>query len=345
MIPATPLTPPPGHEMKALCVNASRELQLRDIPLPQTADPEHVLVELVGSAINHGDKTFLRMPGIAGTALSASEYDVWGASAAGRIVAVGAGVTEAYRGAQVAVYRSLKRTPQTLGLWSERAHVHVGTCLILPEHVQAIDYCGSLVNVMTAYAFLEEMTLDGHRGVIVTAGNSATGYAMAALVRERRIPAIFLVRNDAARETLRRAGVEHVLVTAEGYTERLAVLAAELQTTAVFEGVGGSLPGQLAPYLPMHSTIYLYGFLGGQEPFLLTSMLFMTKNLTLKRFSNFESATVKDPLRLEQAKSMLTNIIDDPLFRTTLGARFTYAQINDAMADSGMSGGKAILLP
>jgi len=125
----------------------------------------------------------------------------------------------------------------------------------------------------------------------------------------------------------------------------LAALAQELQTTAVFEGVGGALPGQLAPHLPMHSTIYFYGFLGSATPFSLTSMLFMTKNLTLKRFSNFESATVKDPQRLQQAKSMLTNVIDDPLFRTTLGARFTHAQIDEAMTYSGINGGKAILVP
>jgi len=331
--------------MKALCVTANRELELRDIPLPKTAAPGHVLVDLAASAINHGDKTFLRMPNAAGSALATGEYDVWGASAAGRVVAIGAGVPEAYLGAQVAVYRSLKRTPQTLGLWCERAHVHAGTCLMLPEHVQAMDYCGSLVNVVTAYAFLEEMALEGHRGIIVTAGNSATGYAMAALVRERNIPAIFLVRNEEAREMLLRAGVEHVLVTAQGYNGPLAALAEELQTTAVFEGVGGALPGQLAPHLPMHSTMYFYGFLGGATSFSLTSMLFMTKNITLKRFSNFESSTVKDPQRLEQAKSMLANVIENPLFRTMLGARFTYAQIDGAMAYSGINGGKAILVP
>lgn len=331
--------------MKALCVTSSRELELRDIPLPEAADPEHVLVDLVGSAINHGDKTFLRMPGVAGSASAASQFDVWGASAAGRVIAIGAGVPKTYLGTQVAVYRSIKRTPQTLGLWSERAHIHVASCLILPEDVQAMDYCGSLVNVLTAYAFLEQVTLEGHRGVIVTAGNSATGRAMAALVRQRRIPAIFLVRNEAARETLLQAGVENVLVTVDGYTGQLAALAEELHSTAVFEGVGGALPGQLAPCLPMNSTIYFYGFLGGATPFALTSALFMTKNLTLKRFSNFESATVRDPQRLQDAKSMLAEVIDDTLFRTTLGPSFTFAQIDEAMAYEGIDGSKAILIP
>lgn len=331
--------------MKALCVTPSRELELRDIPRPEVAESGHVLVEIVASAINHGDKTFLRMPGVAGSASAASEFDVWGASAAGRVLAVGAGVPASYLGAQVAVYRSIRRTPRTLGLWSERAHVHFASCLIIPEQVQAMDYCGSLVNVLTAYAFLEQMTLEGHRGVIITAGNSATGYAMAALVQKRGIPAIFLVRNEAARVALLRAGVEHVLVTEGGYGEELAALAEQLHATAVFEGVGGALPGQIAAYLPMNSTIYFYGFLGGPAPFALTSALFMTKNLSLKRFSNFESATVRDEQRLQEAKSMLAEIISDPLFRTTLGATFTFAQVDDAMAYAGVDGAKAILVP
>ena len=79
--------------------------------------------------------------------------------------------------------------------------------------------------------------------------------------------------------------------------------------------------------------------------FHLTSGLFMIKNLTLKRFSNFESATVKDPKCLQEAKSMLAEVIDDPLFRTTVGATFTFEQVNEAMAYIGIDGGKAILVP
>jgi NADPH:quinone reductase len=64
------------------------------------------------------------------------------------------------------------------------------------------DYCGSLVNVITAYAFLQEIAAEGHKGIIVTAGNSATGYALASLARKRNAPAIFLVRSVAAAEEI-----------------------------------------------------------------------------------------------------------------------------------------------
>lgn len=330
--------------MKAICVTASRELEVRDIPTPTEPAPGHVLVDMDASAINHGDRTFLRMPAAAGNPLATGQHGVWGASGAGRVLAVGAGVPAEYAGKQVAIYRSLGRSPAGIGLWCERAQVPYTSCVILPEHVRVRDYCGSLVNVMTAYAFLEEIAEAGHKGVIVTAGNSATGHALASLARRRNLPAIFLVRSEATRETLRGLGVEHVIVTNEGFTGTLGALSAELGTTAVFDGVGGDLAGRIAPSLPMHSTIYFYGFLDGSTPISIQSVLFMTKNLTMRRFSNFESTTVKDPAKLVSALKALEGVIEDPMFTTRTGKEFSYDEIGQAMAYESSEGAKAVLV-
>jgi NADPH:quinone reductase-like Zn-dependent oxidoreductase len=330
--------------MKAICVTPGRELEVRDIPTPNTPAPGHLLIDMEASAINHGDKTFLRMPMSAGNALALDEHDVWGASGAGRVVAVGAGVPVEYTGKQVAVYRSLDRSPESVGLWCERAHVPYTTCLILPDHVRTRDYCGSLVNVMTAYAFLEEISHAGHKGVIVTAGNSATGHALASLARSRNIPAIFLVRTTAARDALTRLGVEHVIVTTEGFTGTLASLSTELGATAVFDGVGGDLLTRITPSLPMNSTIYFYGFLGGAAPVSIQSVLFMMKNLSMKRFSNFESRTVKEQAKLVAALKTLEGVIDDPMFTTRIGKEFRRDQIELAMAYGSADGAKAVLV-
>lgn len=329
--------------MKAICVTVNRELEVRDLPAPQQPAAGHVLVAMEASAINHGDKAFLKMPAAAGPQIPASRHDVWGASGAGRVVALGDGVPAEYAGKQVAIYRSLTRSPDSVGLWCETAVIPYTSCLILPEQVNARDYCGSLVNVITAYAFLEEVAEAGHQGVIVTAGNSATGHAMAALARARQMPAIFLVRSEAAAETLRALGVEHVIVTSEGYAGQLALLAAALRATAVFDGVGGELLGQIAPALPANSTIYCYGFLGGAAPAAIHTTLLMMKNLTIRRFSNFESATVKQPARLVAALKALEPLIADPMFATWQGQQFSYQQIDAAMAYASPDGRKAIL--
>jgi NADPH:quinone reductase-like Zn-dependent oxidoreductase len=52
--------------VKAICVTADRSLELRDIPTPTEPPPGYLLVDIEGSAINHGDKTFLKTPQAAG---------------------------------------------------------------------------------------------------------------------------------------------------------------------------------------------------------------------------------------------------------------------------------------
>ena len=155
---------------------------------------------------------------------------------------------------------------------------------------------------------------------------------------------ILLVRTEAAREALLRLGVEHVIVTDEGFTDKLGALSAELRTTAVFDGVGGDLLGKIIPSLPMSSTVYFYGFLGGTAPVSFPSALFMMRDLTMKRFSNYDSKTVKQPEKLAAALKALEAVIDDPMFATRIGEEFRYEQIEQAMAYRSPEGAKAVLL-
>lgn len=186
---------------------------------------------------------------------------------------------------------------------------------------------------MTAYGFLEQIAVEGHKGVIVTAGTSATGLAMAAFARRRGVPAIFLTRSEDAAAKLRSHGVEHVLITIDkDFESDLGKLAAELGTTAVFDGVGGELTSRVAPTLPMYSAIYFYGFLEAAAPVTISSLLIMAKNLVLKRFSNFASETVADPQRLIAAITYLEGVIDDLLFKTRVGKEFAFDHMDAAMA-------------
>lgn len=329
--------------MKAVCVTPDRKLETRDIAPAETPPPGHLLLQMESSAINHGDISFLAR-GLA-TAMGLGSREVWGASGAGHVLAVGEGVSDLYAGKAVAVYRSLRPTSESIGLWSERAVVHPLSCLVLPADVRARDYCGSLVNMMTAYAFLAQMTEEGHKGVIVTAGGSATGNALEALVRRRGIPALHLVRTEAAKNELHQLGVTSVLVTSDPNFERdFADRAAQLGTTAVFDGIGGDLIGRIVPHLPANATIHGYGFLGGNTPIGVTSLQIMLKNLTIKRFSNFETATVKDDSRLAAALAALTEIAADPLFRTRIGQEFSFEEIDRAMNYEAKQGLKAVLV-
>jgi len=328
--------------MRAVCVTERRALEVREVPTPVNPPRGHILVDIEAGCINHGDKTFLARP-MSTRGFNTSLYGIWGASAAGQVLSIGPDVPAKFAGKSVALYRSLTPSPHTVGLWCERALVPWTSCVILPDGVSAEDYSGSLVNVITAYAFLEEMAAAGHKGVIVTAGNSATGLAMAALTRNKNIPAIFLVRSEKSRETLLGLGVDHVLATSgKDFETEFSQLAEQLQTTAVFDGVGGEIIDRIAPQLPMNSTLWFYGFLAGSTPVSVPSTLFMMKNLTMQPFSNFNSVTVRD--RLAQALAFVQEAIGDPLFRTKIGKTFGLEQIAQAMAYESTPGAKAILV-
>lgn len=331
--------------MKAICVTALRGLEVREVPEPRDPPPGHLVVRIEAAAINHGDKTFLARPEVAGLALAGSLHDIWGASAAGDVTAAGPGVPDDYVGRRVAIYRSIGGGADMVGLWCETAQVPYTACLRLPDGVDAREYSGSLVNIITAYASLETAAADGHRGVVATAGNSATGYALAALARSRGTAALILVRSPAAQTELERHGIENVVVVddqtkMEAVGERVAAL----EATAVFDGVGGGGLSRLLPHLSPRSTIYAYGFLAGPEPVSFPSTLLMSKDLTLRRFSNFDTPAVRDPQALENAMRELEAVVGDPLFRTRIGRSFALDAVDAAMNYETSSGTKAMFI-
>ncbi|HEX7339579.1 MAG TPA: alcohol dehydrogenase catalytic domain-containing protein [Rhodanobacteraceae bacterium] len=331
--------------MKAICVNADRHLQVRDIPAPDAPPPGHVVVDIDACGINHGDKVFLARPGAAGGQLGGSNR-VWGASAAGTVRAVGADVDAGIIGKKVAIYRSLSDSAQTIGLWCERAQVLFSSCVVLPDEASTRDYCASLVNVITPYAFVQDVVAAGQRGIIATAGASATALALAVLAQRQGVAVIHLVRSDAERTRLRDLGIEHVLSTSDAdFDTSLGTLAERLATTAVFDGLGGALLQRLAPQLPMDTTIYVYGLLDATAPISITAQWLMSKNLVVRRFSNFNSVTVKDPARRQAALADLRAVIGHPWLQTRIGQTFPFDAIDEALAYAGQDGTRAVLIP
>ena len=332
-------------EMKAICLTPDRSLTLKNVPMLKNAEPGHMIIRMKACAINSGDKAFIAgafPPGFVPESLD----DICGVSGAGEVIEVGDGVPRKYIGKNVAVYKSLKFSDNIVGTWSEYAQMHYHHCVILPDNVALEEYSGSLVNSITPYAFLKQITKEGHRGVICTAGNSSTGCAMLGICSANDVPIISIVRNEEAKKYLEGLDATNILVQSDkDFDRKLEQLSEKLKTTAVFDGVGGELISRVAKLLPHGSSIYTYGFLGGDQPLSIHTSLVLMKGLTIKGFGNFTSETVQDPTRLEEALTALSEIIGMPHFKTKVGKIFKLEEINDAMQFSSASGGKAVLSP
>jgi NADPH2:quinone reductase len=318
--------------MKAISVTDTRKLEVREVPSPSTPPPGYINVSIAYSSINHGDKTFLNI-------LPASHFaasPIYGFSAAGTICQIGPDIPASYLNRKVAIYRNLKPNDMALGLWCETAQVPFETCLLLPDDVDVKDYSGSLVNVATAYAFLDTAKAEGHSGVLVTAGSSATGKALVALARRRGVPVLLIVRSEQAKLDLVKIGVDKENVLCNGDSDFLVELekrSRDLGTTAIFDGVGGSLIGSILRFLPKGSTIYFYGFMSGLEKVEFSSTVFILKDLSMKMFSNFNTVTIRE--KLGDMLSDLEGCINDKEFRTELGEEFTPEEISRAMEFEG----------
>ncbi|WP_299285021.1 zinc-binding dehydrogenase [uncultured Mucilaginibacter sp.] len=329
--------------IKAICLTANKGVKVQDVPKPEKAEQGHLIIKMEACGINAGDTAFIGGAFPKGS-IPISQYDIGGVSGVGTVIAIGEGVPEEYKGKKVTVYRSLKFSENIIGTWCEYAHLHYLHCAILPD-INMEDYSGSLVNIITPYAFLKQILEEGHKGIICTAGNSATGIAMLGICIANNFPIISIARTEDAKKELEVLGVKNIVVqTDSDFKQQLKESAQRLSATAVFDGVGGEILNQIIDVLPFNSTIYSYGYLGGKTPLTFHASILM-KGITIKGFGNFRTKTVQNQQHLEKALKDIAEIIEMPHFKTKAGKKFSFEDINDALVFSSPIGEKAVLYP
>ena len=327
--------------MKAI-VLLNDKLTVQNIEKPTSAAVGHLIIKMNSSAINSGDKFFLKHPTPPGTVKSL--YDVKGVSGVGEVLQVGEGVPNEFEGKNVAFYRQLKFSEKVVGSWSEYAHVHYLDCAILPESVDPEDYSGSMVNIITPYAFLKQIITEGHKGIISTAGNSATGIALLGFCLTYNFPLISIVRNKDGRKELEKLGAKNIVVQSDAnFNQQLTETAQALSATAIFDGVGGQILSIILPLIPRSSVIYSYGYIGDSDPFTFHTSTLAVKNITIKPFANTSTETVKDSEKLEKALKDIGELIHMPHFKTKIGKKFRLEEIDDALKYTGNNGKKPVL--
>jgi NADPH:quinone reductase len=330
------------NELMKAIVLLNDVLTVQNVKKPTTAEPGHLIIKMNSSAINSGDKFFLKHPTPPGTVKSL--YDIKGVSGVGEVLQAGEGVPAEYQGKNVTFYRQLKFSESAVGSWSEYAHIYFLDCAILPESVDPEDYSGSMVNIITPYAFLKQIIGEGHKGIISTAGNSATGIALLGFCLTYNFPLISIVRNEEGRKELEALGAKNIVVQSDaGFNQKLTETAQTLSATAIFDGVGGQTLSKILPLISRGSVIYSYGYIGDSDPFTFHTSTLAVKNIIIKPFANTSTETVKDAEKLAKALNDIGELIHMPHFKTKAGKKFRLEEIEDALAYSGGNGKKAVL--
>lgn len=232
-------------------------LTVRELPVPEPKRGE-VLVKLAASPINPSDLSF-----VAGTyGFRKTLPAIPGFEGAGTVVAANAGVYGRWlMGKRVAC-----AAPQTgNGTWAEYMVCSAMSCVPLRASTSFEFGATLLVNPVTAVSLVSMARRRSPGGLIQTAAGSALGRMIARWARLGGVPAIHVVRSEAAASALHEAGEDHVLVSsAPDFDDQLAALARGMNVTIAFDAVGGETTRQLAAAMPEGGRVVVYGGLSGE---------------------------------------------------------------------------------
>jgi NADPH:quinone reductase-like Zn-dependent oxidoreductase len=235
-------------------------LRVEQRPVPKPGKDE-VLVKVAASPINPSD-----------LALLDGEYGfknpppiVPGGEGSGTVVAVGPGMAGRYfLGKRVACLSQGEGS----GMWAEYVVTSAkGGALPLHKSVSLEQGAMSMINPLTASAFLEIAKQGGHKAIVLTAAASSLGLMVNRLGRSEGVQVINVVRRDAQVDLLKEQGATVVLNSSEAdFDQQLHDTCHQAEARLAFDAVAGPMTAQLLDALPEGSKVTLYSCLSFEAP-------------------------------------------------------------------------------
>jgi NADPH:quinone reductase-like Zn-dependent oxidoreductase len=277
--------------------DATLELTLAEVPMPQPATPDDVVVRIEAAPLNPSDLGLLfggadmakaeaggsadrpvvtapiSAPVMTAMAARVGESMPVGNEGAGTVVAAGASpAAQALLGKKVAALGG--------AMYAEYRAVPAAQCLPLPEGATSADGASCFVNPLTALGMVETMRNEGHRALVHTVGASNLGQMLNRICLKDGVGLVSLVRKPEQAALLREQGAEHVVDTsAEDFEDALAEAVAATGATLAFDAIGGgALAGKILVAMEavalrrpgqeysrygstVHKQVYVYGSL------------------------------------------------------------------------------------
>jgi len=277
--------------------DATLELSLAEVPMPEPASPDEVVVRVEAAPLNPSDLGLLfggadmtkaqaagsaerpvvtapiAAPVMAAMAARVGQSMPVGNEGAGTVVAAGSSpAAQALLGKKVAALGG--------AMYSEYRAVPVAQCLPLPEGTTAADGASCFVNPLTALGMVDTMRNEGHRALVHTVGASNLGQMLNRICLKDGVGLVNLVRKPEQAALLRAQGAKHVVDTSSAdFQAELTEVIAATGATLAFDAIGGGkLAGQILVAMEaaalrqpgqeysrygstVHKQVYIYGSL------------------------------------------------------------------------------------
>ncbi|MFG2468675.1 NADP-dependent oxidoreductase [Streptomyces canus] len=148
---------------------AEKDVALLELPEPSSPGPGQILVAVEAAGVGPWDEL-----------LSGGSWDVGlrppaalGVEGAGKVLAIGAGVTRFAVGDRVLAHEA--PLPGGSGFWAERVLINADHAAACPPGLDAVHAAALPVNGLTAWQALEKLDLGPGRRLLITNGGGATG--------------------------------------------------------------------------------------------------------------------------------------------------------------------------
>ncbi|TFW18692.1 zinc-dependent alcohol dehydrogenase family protein [Duganella callida] len=300
-----------------------------DIPEPPPPAANEVLIEVLYAPVNHNDLYLMSGNFPYHPAVPA----VLGNEAVGRIISVGAGVSQVQVGDYVT-------PPLYSGTWRERMIVPAEGLFALPQEADLQQLSMIRINPLTASLILSEyVDLQPGDWIVQNAATSGVGRAAIAMAKARGLRSINLVRQSRQIDEIKAAGGDIVLLDQPGAAAQAAAQIGDDKVRLALDGVASSSTARLIELLSPGGTIVGYATMSGQKsaPGDLIQMMF--KSISGHFFyQNRPQFRSKIPALLREAAQLVAEgKIVTPVART-----YRLSEISQAIAHT-QAGGKVLL--
>lgn len=247
-------------------------LQEKEINLPEPG-PNQVLVRVMASPVNPSDLLYARgnyrlrpeLPAIAGL------------EGSGQVVASGRNLASFKPGTHVAF--------RARGVWADYCLADADKIFRIDADLSFVASSQLTLNGLTAYALLDELTLQAGDTLLVNAAGSSLAYLVIQLALRQRLRVVALV--NAGTDTSYFPQSEDLITLYADATDLVNLVRSFTSNQAGCKGfldaVGGAALGEMLPVMAALGKIIVYGNLSNGIAHISNATV-IYKNLTLKGF-------------------------------------------------------------
>jgi NADPH2:quinone reductase len=305
-------------------------LRCQTVDAPQPG-PGEVSVRMVACPVNPSDMMFIR--GV--YSIKPQSPQTPGFEGVGVVESSGGGLRGAlFKGKRVAVMNAAG------GNWAERAVVPATQVIPISSALSDDQAATFFVNPASAWIMTQEILKIPQGGwLLQTAAGSSLGHMIARLGKHLGFKTINVIRREAHRESLKKAGANAVVVfdadtePAEKLREQVNAATGSDGVPYAIDPVGGATASAVVSCLGPQARMLLFGSLSGQ-PLEFASRTIMQADASISGFWLGHFMAKQSLLFKLKLVRRITGLIQSGVLSTEIGAQYSLNQIAEAVCAS-----------